>query len=116
MGRVILPISGGTDLNLIRKTSLISMSRLSRFAKTPRSFREPRSGSYRPDKPTFENYSRPKGPSRADRGIELIYGVQSVIGALSANKRDVYTLWMKTEMSKAVDRYDKEQKQQFNIN
>lgn len=92
------------------------MSRLSRFSKIPRSFREPRSGSYRPDKPSFESYSRPKGPSRADRGIELIYGVQSVIGALSANKRNIYTLWMKTEISKAVDRYDKAQKWRFNIN
>jgi hypothetical protein len=102
VNRVILPSSRRNDFTVcgLAQFSLqCLMSHLGRFSKAPRVARE----SYgrrteRPEKPDW-------GPSREARGVDFLYGIQSVTGALSANKRKVYGLWMKSDFSKAMERY-----------
>lgn len=82
-----------------------AMSYSSRFSKGVRKvgnvhgrFKAPIKGHFRDDPKSYS-------ASKAIPNSERIYGVQSVIGALTSKKREIYNIWMKTELSKSQDRY-----------
>lgn len=75
---------------------------MSHFNKLARGARQGRESYGRSPPP--QEFKR-REPSRADRGVEYIYGVQSVIGALASKKRQIFTLWMKNEISNSLDRF-----------
>ena len=81
------------------------MSYAPRFSKGFRKVGDAYGRAKTPFKSHFKDAAKPFTAKTPPRDSERIYGVQSVIGALTSKKRQVYNMWMKTELSKKVDRY-----------